>query len=435
MRFFEEIANRESRNVNEIVLYPEGLFYKAYDRSAFACISRIPAFKPSKKRIKYCAREMASIGFPAAALPKYFPAAPRPLPDGRVVIALKDRIDADACQAWKMSLPLKERRPRGSSKAKAYVPMAGRGGGTLFVHPVDLLPDGPAAQTAGTTGPKQPAQATGGKGGVELPHLRQPAAPGPAMGPGGLAGGVPAGSPTHPMTGSDALRGLSTEPHAMREHPVQTTGGKGAADGSVGAMTPEALAAERTARQPMRSAAMVPGVAMGAHGDGPAESESGDVMGAIAAGSRALWPEAQAPQTRRAAKCPKWLARIAYKILGINELTYGTLPPAPKEGHRSRFETGAGQATLGTAMLPAERGESEAQMAIVPTERGESGAQTAMPARRHEELPARKATDPRRETREERVARLIREFRLEAATPVECLLFVADLKKEIDGYL
>ena len=43
--------------------------------------------------------------------------------------------------------------------------------------------------------------------------------------------------------------------------------------------------------------------------------------------------------------------------------------------------------------------------------------------------------DNRRETKEERVVRLIREFRLEAATPVECLLFVADLKKEIDGYL
>ena len=32
----------------------------------------------------------------------------------------------------------------------------------------------------------------------------------------------------------------------------------------------------------------------------------------------------------------------------------------------------------------------------------------------------------------ERVVRMIREFRLEAATPVECLLFVADLKKELD---
>lgn len=35
MRFFEEVAQREDRNDREIVLYPEGLFYKAYERSAF----------------------------------------------------------------------------------------------------------------------------------------------------------------------------------------------------------------------------------------------------------------------------------------------------------------------------------------------------------------------------------------------------------------
>ena len=62
----------------------------------------------------------------------------------------------------------------------------------------------------------------------------------------------------------------------------------------------------------------------------------------------------------------------------------------------------------------------------------------AVPPACGEAAPADRRTargQARRETKEERVARLIREFRLEAATPVECLLFVADLKKEIDGYL
>lgn len=40
-----------------------------------------------------------------------------------------------------------------------------------------------------------------------------------------------------------------------------------------------------------------------------------------------------------------------------------------------------------------------------------------------------------RETKAERILRLIRDYRLEAATPVECVLFIADLKKEVDGYL
>ena len=477
MRFFEEIANRESRNVNEIVLYPEGLFYKAYDRSAFACISRIPAFKPSKKRIKYCAREMASIGFPAAALPKYFPTAPRPLPDGRVVIALKDRIDADACQAWKSSLPLKERRPRGSSKAKAYVPIGGRDGGTLFVHPVDLLPDGPAAATAGTTGPKQPALTTGGKGGVELPHLRQPAAPGPTMGPG-------------------EERGAPTELHAMREHPAQATGGRGATDERVGALTPEAIAAERTALRTMSAgAAVMPGAGIGANGgaamqrDEAAEAWPGSGAataggrngGVMAAGSPATAAmrrdEAGATLVLRASRRPKWLVRLAYKMLGINELNRETLPTATEAGLRGGFEAEAGQTNPETGMpqAMAARGESGAQPgAARPTPEltgttlreaetlkpgafgepgmpgpsmvripgrpelptpGKPGEQPTVPPRRSDEPAARKAVDPRRETREERAVRLIREFRLEAATPVECLLFVADLKKEIDGYL
>ena len=49
MRIFEEIASREDANRAEIALYPEGLFYKAYERSAFAFVTRISAFKPSKK--------------------------------------------------------------------------------------------------------------------------------------------------------------------------------------------------------------------------------------------------------------------------------------------------------------------------------------------------------------------------------------------------
>lgn len=156
MRFFEEIAEREDRNLYEILLYPEGLFYKAYERSAFACVSRVSPFRPSKKRIKYCAREMVSVGFPMSVLSKYFPSAPRPLPDGRVVIALTDRIDPVACETWKVSLPLKERQPRGSAGRGIRLPavpvsaLEERPAPPRFVRPADLLPDAPAAASTAT---------------------------------------------------------------------------------------------------------------------------------------------------------------------------------------------------------------------------------------------------------------------------------------------
>ena len=342
MRFFEEIADRESRNENEIVLYPEGLFYKAYDRSAFACVNRIPTFKPSKKRIKYCAREVASIGFPASALPKYFPTAPRPLPDGRVVSRLKDRIDADACNLWKSSLPLRERRPRGSGKLRAYLPLAGRDGrtGNLFVHPADLLPDAPVAFSTGTTGPEQPVRTTGGRGAAEQP---EPQATGPTTGP-------------------------TTALHEGPERANSTTGGKGG---------------EERRAPGTRSAEEVP---------------------------RVLEP-------RR----PKWLVRLACKMLGIRELS--EIP-----ARAATPATGEGLKPASVAALANEQERPEARREAEAARRPESSEAPASEMLRRE-------PGPRRETREERAVRLIREFRLEASTPVECLLFVADLKKEIDGYL
>jgi len=461
MRFFEEIADRESRNENEIVLYPEGLFYKAYDRSAFACVSRIPTFKPSKKRIKYCAREMASIGFPATALPKYFPAAPRPLPDGRVVIALKDRIDPDACQAWKSSLPLKERRPRGSSKA--YAPILGRGAatGSLFVHPADLLPDGPAALAAAATGPKQPVRTTGGKGGVELPETSD-AARGPEPGgPGHPQPAVCAAGEEGAVSGTDARP--ATEP-PLSAGAGREPGQPGTVYG-YGTLMPEPAVAmsEPAAAGNMR----------------PRMYGEGDPLPAVRAAS------GQASEVPR--RRPKWMVSLAYKMLGISDISrYGAPRPLSEEAWAGEpgAKPAAGNAVgperampgmpvpnepgtmmPGTAMEPGMPVPGSAPRELWPAgAAGETGAMqrpnpgAGEPNPEHAANPgtaadtarapgwnplprtgpaARRMPGPnaRNETREERAVRLIREFRLEAATPVECLLFVADLKKEIDGYL
>lgn len=281
MRFFEEIAAREDRNLYEIVLYPEGLFYKAYERSAFACVSRVSPFKPSKKHIKYCARDMVSVGFPAAVLPKYFPTAPRPLADGRVVIALTDRIDPTACEMWKASLPLKERQPRGSVRRAGFV-----------------LP-----AVSGT--------------------------------PGGFAAGAEKILPNIP--GNPAANGRNALPGMP---------------GTTEAENPDAMALPLAEVLPM----------------------TGDRAGKEPAGDR----------------------------------TERTLPNTGTERRSSGFGAERVMPNAGTGKTRLGAGRN------VPGVR---------PGRETEE------------TRAERAVRMIREFRLEAATPVECVLFVADLKKEIDGYL
>jgi hypothetical protein len=419
MRFFEEIAHREDRNANQIVLYPEGLFYKAYDRSAFACVSRISTFKPSKKRIKYCAREMASIGFPAVALAKYFPAAPEPLSDGRIEITLEDDIDTHACETWKASLPLKERRPRGSSKA--YLPTLGRGEktGNLFVHPADLLPGTPVL-AAGTTGPKQPVQTTGGRGAVEQGAFRtagtetdRSETTGPMVPCGELSGSE--GERSEP-TAAGRRYGAETGNESPEEKPEKTTWlrrllrkirpdtareGLGKAEGSGagrGEMTANGkllLPADREAAMAMLRTGLVPEMAMLA--DAVRTSDW-----------QAATPQANALVTGAArtdgltAAMPQALARLA-----------GAADPAAAGRTYQQPDPGRPAGDRSQPRRTALRNEGPALSGPRPGS----------------------CDDNRRETKEERVVRLIREFRLEAATPVECLLFVADLKKEIDGYL
>ncbi len=445
MRFFEEIARREERNDDKIVLYPEGLFYKAYDRSAFACVSRISSFKPSKKRIKYCAREVASIGFPAAAIAKYFPSAPRPLSDGRVEITLGERIDTAACEAWKAALPLKERRPRGSSKA--YLPTLGRGDntGNLFVHPADLLPDNPAL-AAGTTGPKQPVRTLGGRGAVEQETF-----------PGGSRG--PATNPADHEPGAE-FRGTGNGDResgtwqAVRvAMPATAVSGDGSrmtygTDGPHGSESGPAAGAETPARTAWLGRLLRKLLRPGRETDRSDQRTNHP-------GRKLDRSALQTNHPGRELDCLGQRAdRQAFgpenRHYGEAELS-GNAPTQPmamlsREMAAGMLRTERSEALRSYAALASEKPAPPAENAAAgdaarpttanPLLRWSAARGGALPTGRNETAAARTTRDPaRRETKEERVARLIREFRLEAATPVECLLFVADLKKEIDGYL
>lgn len=64
----KEIFENEQGNRTEIRLCAEGLFWKAYERSAYACCTQLRAFKPTKKYIKAMDGELVSIGFPQSSL-------------------------------------------------------------------------------------------------------------------------------------------------------------------------------------------------------------------------------------------------------------------------------------------------------------------------------------------------------------------------------
>ncbi len=67
----EEILHHErERKVEDLVLFLEGKFWKAYEHSAFV-LTRLYGFKPTKRYIKLIGEEVISVGFPEEALSKY----------------------------------------------------------------------------------------------------------------------------------------------------------------------------------------------------------------------------------------------------------------------------------------------------------------------------------------------------------------------------
>jgi hypothetical protein len=68
-----EIISQEKHNADAIHLYKEGLFWKAYQQSAYRIDSQpCTAYKLTKKYIKAVGCEVVSLGFPSLNLTRHF---------------------------------------------------------------------------------------------------------------------------------------------------------------------------------------------------------------------------------------------------------------------------------------------------------------------------------------------------------------------------
>lgn len=68
-----EICEIEDANPGVVYLYPEGSFFKAYQRSAWLLCSRVHPFKVSARPLKGLDGPLLSVGFP-------LPEKPQPAP-------------------------------------------------------------------------------------------------------------------------------------------------------------------------------------------------------------------------------------------------------------------------------------------------------------------------------------------------------------------
>lgn len=137
----------EADNVDRIVLYREGLFWKAYERSAFAVCSQVRPFKPTKKALKTLGGgELISIGFPtlseSAVLGALERIAEEPM---RLVLAAPRPIVEREFEAWKASQPLKVPGPSRNAARAARTLSGGASAvrsGALPESASGVLPDG-----------------------------------------------------------------------------------------------------------------------------------------------------------------------------------------------------------------------------------------------------------------------------------------------------
>lgn len=146
-----DFVQAEAENTDRIVLYREGLFWKAYERSAFAVCSQIRPFKPTKRSLKTLGGgELISIGFLTRTEDTVLAGLERlSVEPERLELRAASPIDVAQFEAWKASVPLAPSRP---VRAAEPAPQAGSPAPSASVSASAGFPQAGAAASAHVCG-------------------------------------------------------------------------------------------------------------------------------------------------------------------------------------------------------------------------------------------------------------------------------------------
>lgn len=98
----------ETENANVIHLWLEGMFWKAYERSAYLFVHRISEYKPYKKFVRAVGGEVVAIGFPSKKLDKLLEGRSVEYVDEKHYVLNGFTVDTKELrdfQGWKKSVP------------------------------------------------------------------------------------------------------------------------------------------------------------------------------------------------------------------------------------------------------------------------------------------------------------------------------------------
>ncbi len=109
-----EVENSRNGDTTSIHLFAEGMFYRAYEWSAWLCCRYVNEFKVTRRELKNGGGSVVFIGFPVTSLSKFLPEGVDVEQDeGRVTLRLpqgshaelEDGTAAEAFANWKNSIP------------------------------------------------------------------------------------------------------------------------------------------------------------------------------------------------------------------------------------------------------------------------------------------------------------------------------------------
>lgn len=102
----KEIIHLESGNQATIILLREGIFWKAYEKSAFAFFHQVHPYKPIRKWVQTVKGDLISLGFPMASTDSV-------LKDREILLQQEDRLVLSALpivqeefENWKQSVSM-----------------------------------------------------------------------------------------------------------------------------------------------------------------------------------------------------------------------------------------------------------------------------------------------------------------------------------------
>ncbi len=145
-----EVVGRENGESREVVLYPEGIFYRAYGYSALRFIRHLRAYQVKKRYYKKLGGEVCYLGFPQSALEGVLAEGCKAerRPDGTVVVSGPfEALDEQEYEAWVRSVPLSVVRPRAPAGGGAEAP-EGRSAGSVSAAAQQDAPEGANAEVA-----------------------------------------------------------------------------------------------------------------------------------------------------------------------------------------------------------------------------------------------------------------------------------------------